>query len=65
MTEKDLEKGNLEEEVKETEAVETEEMTAEELAAEESAEETADGKKEKKGFKCKLLKLRLPQVSTN
>ena len=50
MAEKDLEKGNLEEEVKETEAVETEETTAEELAAEESAEETADGKKEKKGF---------------
>ena len=62
MTEKDLEKGNLEEEVKETEAVETEEMTAEELAAEESAEETADGKKEKKGFFSKKKDPRDTQI---
>ena len=62
MTEKDLEKGNLEEEVKETEAVETEEMTAEELAAEESTEETADGKKEKKGFFSKKKDPRDTQI---
>ena len=62
MTEKDLEKGNLEEEVKETEAVETEEMTAEDLAAEESAEETADGKKEKKGFFSKKKDPRDTQI---
>ena len=62
MTEKDLEKGNLEEEVKETEAVETEEMTAEELAAEESAEETADGQKEKKGFFSKKKDPRDTQI---
>ena len=62
MTEKDLEKGNLEEEVKETEAVETEETTAEELAAEESAEETADGKKEKKGFFSKKKDPRDTQI---
>ena len=62
MTEKDLEKGNLEEEVKETEAVETEETTAEEVAAEESAEETADGKKEKKGFFSKKKDPRDTQI---
>lgn len=62
MAEKDLEKGNLEEEVKETEAVETEETTAEELAAEESAEETADGKKEKKGFFSKKKDPRDTQI---
>ena len=62
MTEKDLEKGNLEEEVKETEAVETEETTAEEVAAEESAEETADGKKEKKGFFTKKKDPRDTQI---
>ena len=58
MTDKDLEKGNLEEDVKETEIpAEAEEVTAE-AAAEEAAEETdteaaEDGKsekKEKKGF---------------
>ncbi|MBR5268858.1 MAG: nucleotide exchange factor GrpE [Lachnospiraceae bacterium] len=62
VAEKDLEKGNLEEEVKETEAVETEETTAEELAAEESAEETADGKKEKKGFFSKKKDPRDTQI---
>ena len=62
MTEKDLEKGNLEEEVKETEAVETEETTAEEVAAEESAEETAEGKKEKKGFFSKKKDPRDTQI---
>ena len=56
MAEKDLEKGNLEEEVKETEtpeAAEAAEESAEEAAAEETAEEAEDGKegkKEKKGF---------------
>ena len=62
MAEKDLEKGNLEEEVKETEAVEAEETTAEEIAAEESAEETADGKKEKKGFFSKKKDPRDTQI---
>lgn len=56
MADKDLEKGNPEEEVKETETPETAEAaeeTADETAVEESAEEAEDGKdgkKEKKGF---------------
>ena len=68
MTEKDLEKGNLEEEVKETETPETAEAaeeTAEGVAAEESAEEAEDGKegkKEKKGFFSKKKDPRDTQI---
>ena len=68
MTEKDLEKGNLEEEVKETEspeAAEAAEETAEEVTAEESAEEAEDGKdvkKEKKGFFSKKKDPRDTQI---
>ena len=68
MEEKDLEKGNLEEEVKETEspeAAEAAEETAEEVTAEESAEEAEDGKdvkKEKKGFFSKKKDPRDTQI---
>ena len=67
MAEKDLEKGNLEEEVKETETPETAEAeeTAEEAAAEETAEEAEDGKegkKEKKGFFSKKKDPRDAQI---
>lgn len=68
MAEKDLEKGNLEEEVKETEtpeAAEAAEETAEEVAAEESAEgaeDGKDGKKEKKGFFSKKKDPRDTQI---
>ncbi len=68
MAEKDLEKGNLEEEVKETETPEADEAaeeTAEEVAAEESADETEDGKeakKEKKGFFSKKKDPRDTQI---
>ncbi|MBE5972687.1 MAG: nucleotide exchange factor GrpE [Lachnoclostridium sp.] len=68
MAEKDLEKGNLEEDVKETETPETAEAaeeTAEETAAEESAAETeegAEGKKEKKGFFSKKKDPRDTQI---
>ncbi len=68
MAEKDLEKGNLEEEVKETETPETAgaaEETAEEVAAEESAaeaEDGKDGKKEKKGFFSKKKDPRDTQI---
>ncbi|MBQ2403893.1 MAG: nucleotide exchange factor GrpE [Lachnospiraceae bacterium] len=67
MAEKDLEKGNLEEEVKETETPETAEAeeTAEEAAAEETAEEAEDGKegkKEKKGFFSKKKDPRDTQI---
>ena len=70
MTEKDLEKGNLEEEVKETETpvdAETateeaaEETTAEELEAEE-AEDGKTAKKEKKGFFSKKKDPRDTQI---
>ena len=70
MTDKDLEKGNLEEDVKETEIpAEAEEVTAE-AAAEEAAEETdteaaEDGKsekKEKKGFFSKKKDPRDTQI---
>ena len=70
MTEKDLEKGNLEEEVKETETpadAETateeaaEETTAEELEAEES-EDGKTAKKEKKGFFSKKKDPRDTQI---
>ena len=68
MAEKDLEKGNLEEEVKETETPETAEAaeeSAEEAAAEETAEEAEDGKegkKEKKGFFSKKKDPRDTQI---
>jgi len=68
VAEKDLEKGNLEEDVKETETPETAEAaeeTAEETAAEESAAETeegAEGKKEKKGFFSKKKDPRDTQI---
>ena len=68
MAEKDLEKGNLEEEGKETEipeTVENAEETAAEAAAEESAEEAEDGnesKKEKKGFFSKKKDPRDTQI---
>ena len=68
MAEKDLEKGNLEEEVKETEtpeAAEAAEESAEEAAAEETAEEAEDGKegkKEKKGFFSKKKDPRDAQI---
>ena len=68
MAEKDLEKGNLEEEVKETEipeTVENAEETAAEAAAVESAEEAEDGnesKKEKKGFFSKKKDPRDTQI---
>ncbi|MBQ7797095.1 MAG: nucleotide exchange factor GrpE [Lachnospiraceae bacterium] len=71
MTDKDLEKGNLEEEVKETEipadAEEaTEEAAAEETTAEEVEAETAEGgkeaKKEKKGFFSKKKDPRDTQI---
>ena len=68
MAEKDLEKGNLEEEVKETETPETAEAaeeSAEEAAAEETAEEAEDGKegkKEKKGFFSKKKDPRDAQI---
>lgn len=68
VAEKDLEKGNLEEEVTETETPETAEAaeeTAEEVTAEESAEETEDGKngkKEKKGFFSKKKDPRDAQI---
>ena len=70
MTDKDLEKGNLEEDVKETEIPADAEETAEEAAAEETAEETdaeaaEDGKsekKEKKGFFSKKKDPRDTQI---
>ena len=68
MAEKDLEKGNLEEEVKETETPETAEAaeeSAEEAASEETAEEAEDGKegkKEKKGFFSKKKDPRDAQI---
>ena len=68
MAEKDLEKGNLEEEVKETETpeiAEAAEESAEEAAAEETAEEAEDGKegkKEKKGFFSKKKDPRDTQI---
>ena len=68
MEEKDLEKGNLEEEVKETEspeAAEAAEETAEDVTAEETAEEAEDGKdvkKEKKGFFSKKKDPRDTQI---
>ena len=68
MEEKDLEKGNLEEEGKETEspeAAEAAEETAEEVTAEETAEEAEDGKdvkKEKKGFFSKKKDPRDTQI---
>ena len=67
MTDKDLEKGNLEKEEKsETpETAEAAEETAEEAVAEESAEEAEDGKeekKEKKGFFSKKKDPRDTQI---
>lgn len=67
MTEKDLEKGNLEEEVKETEIPADAEIDAENTAADENAEEETaeDGKtekKEKKGFFSKKKDPRDTQI---
>ena len=67
MTDKDLEKGNLEKEEKSetTETAEAAEETTEEAVAEESAEEAEDGKeekKEKKGFFSKKKDPRDTQI---
>lgn len=59
MTEKDLEKGNLEEEVKET--PETEEEAAETAEAAEAAEDSEDGKEEKKEKKSFFAKKKDPR----
>ncbi len=66
MAEKDLEKGNLEEEMTETpETAEAAEETVEETSAEETAEAAEDGqevKKEKKGFFAKKKDPRDAQI---